>query len=264
MATAIALPSPGLKPIDLLANSREHGKLTSTKQTKARAAAQDFEAVFLNSMFQHMFTGIQRGRSLRRQRCRRRLALDAHRRIRKIVRKIGRNRHRGSGLSDADCKTRGKFMTAPGTGQTLNAAEAEQAVVSLEKIMDQLEQTVTEETARVRAGRLRDAMNLDGAKIECARLYALESERVKAAKDTIAKVAPALLDRLRQRHNIFQSLMRTNLTVLATAHAVSEGIIRGVSGELARKQAPSTYGATGRAQAPSTKVSPPLAISRSL
>ena len=58
MATAIALPSPGLKPIDLLTNSREHGKLTSTKQTKARAAARDFEAVFLNSMFQHMFTGI--------------------------------------------------------------------------------------------------------------------------------------------------------------------------------------------------------------
>jgi len=58
MATAIALPSPGLKPIDLLTNSREHGKLTSTKQTKARAAAQDFEAVFLNSIFQHMFTGI--------------------------------------------------------------------------------------------------------------------------------------------------------------------------------------------------------------
>jgi len=137
-------------------------------------------------------------------------------------------------------------MTAPGTGQTLNAADAERAVASLEKIMDQLEQTVTEETARVRAGRLRDAMNLDSAKIECARLYALESERVKSAKDTIAKVAPALLDRLRQRHNVFQSLMRTNLTVLATAHAVSEGIIRGVSGELARKQAPSTYGATRR------------------
>jgi peptidoglycan hydrolase FlgJ len=58
MTTAIALPSPGLKPIDLLTNSRENGKLTPTKQTKARAAAQDFEAVFLNSMFQHMFTGI--------------------------------------------------------------------------------------------------------------------------------------------------------------------------------------------------------------
>jgi Rod binding domain-containing protein len=58
MATAIALSGPGPKPIDLLANNREHGKLMSTKQTKARSAAQDFEAVFLNSMFQHMFTGI--------------------------------------------------------------------------------------------------------------------------------------------------------------------------------------------------------------
>ena len=28
------------------------------KEAKARAAAQDFEAVFLNSMFQQMFTGI--------------------------------------------------------------------------------------------------------------------------------------------------------------------------------------------------------------
>ena len=46
MATAIALPSPGLKPIDLLTNSREHGKLASTKQTKARTAAQDFEAFY--------------------------------------------------------------------------------------------------------------------------------------------------------------------------------------------------------------------------
>ena len=143
-------------------------------------------------------------------------------------------------------------------------AEAERAIARLEEIMDQLEQTLTEETARVRAGQLRDAMILDTAKIEGARLYVLESERVKAAKDVIARSAPGLLERLRKRHHSFQSLMRTNLTVLATAHAVSEGIIRGVSGELARKQAPSTYGASGRAQAPSSKVSPPMAISRSL
>jgi peptidoglycan hydrolase FlgJ len=58
MTTAIALPSPGQKPLDLLINGRDPGKLNSTTQTKARAAAQDFEAVFLNSMFQHMFTGI--------------------------------------------------------------------------------------------------------------------------------------------------------------------------------------------------------------
>ena len=144
------------------------------------------------------------------------------------------------------------------------AKDAETAITNLETIMDQLEQALAEETSRVRAGRLRDAFSLEQAKIEFARLYAAESNRVKVAKVTIERLAPNALDRLRQRHDKFERLLRTNLTVLATAHAVSEGIIRGVSGELARKQAPSTYGASGRAQAPSTKASPPLAISRTL
>ena len=155
-------------------------------------------------------------------------------------------------------------MTMLASGSITSANEAEAAIVDLEKIMEQLEQTVSEETSRVRAGKLRDAVILEQAKSEFARLYAVESGRVKAAKDAIARLAPKALDRLRRRHDTLQGLLQTNLTVLATAHAVSEGIIRGVSGELARKQAPSTYGASGRAQAPTTKASPPLAISRVL
>ncbi len=143
-----------------------------------------------------------------------------------------------------------------------NANEAEKVIANLEGIMDGLERAVSEETKCVRAGRLREAATLDEAKASFARLYVVESDRVKAVKDTIAQLVPEALHRLRQRHDSFHGLLRTNLTVLATAHAVSEGIIRGVSGELARKQAPSTYGASGRAQAPSTKASPPLAISR--
>jgi hypothetical protein len=156
-------------------------------------------------------------------------------------------------------------MTSPDARPaSTDPTQVARTIANLEKIMDQLEQTVTEETARVRAGRLSEALKLDSAKIEGVRLYAVESEGVKAAKDVIAQLMPDALDRLRRRHDAFHSLLRTNLTVLATAHAVSEGIIRGVSGELARKQAPTTYGASGRAQAPSTKASPPLAISRSL
>jgi hypothetical protein len=116
----------------------------------------------------------------------------------------------------------------------------------------------------VRAGRLRDAVALDEAKVELARAYAAESERVKAAQDIIAPALPEALERLRQRHDTFRQLLQKNLTVLATAHAVSEGIIRGVSGELARKQAPSTYGASGRANPPGSKTSQPLAVSRTL
>ena len=145
-----------------------------------------------------------------------------------------------------------------------SVSEAEHAIANLNKIMDHLVDTVEEETARVRAGRLRDAVELDEAKVELARAYAAETKRVKSAKDIIAKSLPDALDRLRKRHDAFQAMLQTNLTVLATAHAVSEGIIRGVSGELARKQAPSTYGASGRANAPSSKASQPLAFSRKL
>ena len=145
-----------------------------------------------------------------------------------------------------------------------SAGEAERAIANLNKIMDRLIDTVEEETALLRAGRLRDAVELDEAKVELARAYAAESERVKSAKDIIAQSLPDALDALRKRHDAFQALLQKNLTVLATAHAVSEGIIRGVSGELARKQAPSTYGASGRANTPSSKTSQPLAVSRTL
>ena len=156
-------------------------------------------------------------------------------------------------------------MSAPEQQNAIaNASAAEKAIANLENIMDRLEQALTEETARVRAGKLRDAGTLSETKIEFARLYAVESTRIRAAKETIERWVPGAFERLRTRHNTFQDLLQTNLTVLATAHAVSEGIIRGVSGELARKQAPSTYGANGRAQAPSTKATQPLALSRSL
>lgn len=146
----------------------------------------------------------------------------------------------------------------------VSIGEAERTIANLNKIMDRLVETVEEETARVRAGRLRDAVELEPAKAELARAYAAETERIRSAKDVIARSLPEALDHLRQRHDAFQTLLQKNLTVLATAHAVSEGIIRGVSGELARKAAPSTYGASGRANVPSSKASQPMAISRSL
>lgn len=145
-----------------------------------------------------------------------------------------------------------------------SVGEAVAAIANLHKIMDRLVETVAEETARVRAGHLREAVELDDAKVELAYLYYAETERVKSAKKIMAQSLPDELDRLRQRHDAFQMLLQINLTVLATAHAVSEGIIRGVSGELNRKQTPSTYGATGRANTPAAKASQPLALSRKL
>lgn len=156
-------------------------------------------------------------------------------------------------------------MSAPHNKSPIaTAGEAERAIANLNTIMDSLEATVAEETARVRAGKLRDAVELEASKTELSRSYTVESERLRAASALVARSLPDALAALRTRHDEFQKLLRTNLTVLATAHAVSEGIIRGVSGELARKQAPSTYGASGRANAPGPKASQPLALSRTL
>ncbi|MFN3658939.1 MAG: hypothetical protein ACK4UO_16950 [Pseudolabrys sp.] len=149
-------------------------------------------------------------------------------------------------------------MSAPGR------AEAEAIIGNLDTIMDRLLEIVEEETARVRAGKLGHAVELEATKAELARSYAAESERLRAAKDLVARTLPEKLAALRERHDAFQARLKINLTVLATAHAVSEGIIRGVSGELARKRAPSTYGASGRANSPGPRSSQPLAVSRSL
>lgn len=55
--TALPASAPGLNALDLL-NMTPAGKPSAAGKDKAHAAAKDFEAVFLNSMFQHMFTGI--------------------------------------------------------------------------------------------------------------------------------------------------------------------------------------------------------------
>jgi Rod binding domain-containing protein len=56
---ALALPAPGLSPLDIAtANALKAGKLNAASKASAKATSENFEAVFLNSMFQQMFTGI--------------------------------------------------------------------------------------------------------------------------------------------------------------------------------------------------------------
>ena len=59
MASALPVAASGLSALDLVnLKPAATGKLNATGQAKAHAAARDFEALFLNSMFQHMFTSI--------------------------------------------------------------------------------------------------------------------------------------------------------------------------------------------------------------
>lgn len=144
------------------------------------------------------------------------------------------------------------------------ASAGQDLVANLIAVMDALETTVTQETQLVRAGRLREAAPFERTKAELAQRYAGLTGLLQANGKSVAAAAPDRIDALREKHGRIQSLLQANMTVLATAHAVSEGIMRGVAGELARKAAPSTYGATGRTNAPGASAMQPLAVSRIL
>jgi peptidoglycan hydrolase FlgJ len=62
MASSIAMATPGISALDALDAARAKApKLGGAGAEKAKALAQDFEAVFLNSMFQQMFNSIGKG-----------------------------------------------------------------------------------------------------------------------------------------------------------------------------------------------------------
>lgn len=131
-------------------------------------------------------------------------------------------------------------------------------------VMDSLVKIIEDETALVRAGRLGEAAKLEAVKTDLARQYVRDAGWLKANREVLAEAIPDEMKVLREKHDLFRALLQINLTVLATAHAVSEGIMRGVSDELNRKAQPATYGASGRATAPRPGSSQPLTVSRVL
>jgi hypothetical protein len=144
------------------------------------------------------------------------------------------------------------------------AADAQTAIVRLTEVMDGLETVVAQETELVRAGLLRKATDLGPTKTELSSHYFKGVERLKANSKFLSGLVPQEVGALARRHELLQAALKTNLVVLATAHAVSEGIVRRLSGDLARMACPQVYGASGRTTAPDPKRGQPLAFSRVL
>lgn len=143
-------------------------------------------------------------------------------------------------------------------------AEIVGLIAHLSGVMDELLAVIEKETALVRAGKLSEAAQLSQLKNDLALVYMNDAGRLKADPGMTAHLGSGEIDQLRQRHDLFHALLQINLTVLATAHAVSEGIMRGVHEEVTRKAAPQVYGASGRTAPPPRSASQPLAVSRVL
>jgi hypothetical protein len=144
------------------------------------------------------------------------------------------------------------------------AAEAEQAIDDFTALIGRLSGLIEQETMLVHGGHIRRAAALEPAKAELAGELFASNERVKASAKLLRQSAPARCTALARVQDTFRTVLQKNMVVLATAHAVSEGIMRRLSGDLVRKASPQVYGASGRTAAPNPKHGRPLAVSRTL
>ena len=143
-------------------------------------------------------------------------------------------------------------------------AEARKLAENLMEVMSGLLGIIERETELVRAGDVREALRLEDQKGELSRRYIVAVENMKSSQKYLAQVSPELLTTLRRHHDTFRAMLQINLTVLATAHAVSEGIVRGVSTEMQRRSMPNSYTASGQRTSPGPRNHTPLSVSRSL
>lgn len=143
-------------------------------------------------------------------------------------------------------------------------AEARKLAEGLMQVMSTLLGIVERETELVRDGNVREAMALEAQKSEMSRQYVDAIALLTRSRDYLKRSTPELLTALQRHHDTFRAMLQVNLTVLATAHAVSEGIIRGVNSEMQRKSLPNGYTAAGQRAMPGPRHTTPLSVSRSL
>ena len=144
------------------------------------------------------------------------------------------------------------------------SAEARKLAEDLMDAMNALLALIERETEFLRAGKVREAMTLESKKQELSRNYVGAVSQLKANQPQLAKSAPELLSTLHRHHDAFRAMLQVNLTVLATAHAVSESVVRGVNAEIQKRNVPNTYTAAGRRATPGPRHITPLTVSRSL
>lgn len=141
-------------------------------------------------------------------------------------------------------------------------AEARAFLAEFETAMASLMETIEEETALVRAGKLFAATDVIARKTTRLGHYLQIRTRLKNEFQTISRLIPDTLARMRDDHVVAIEKIRANLGVLAIAREVSEGIVRNVSATVGRQAAPRTYGRNAATQTPQRFAARGIALDR--
>ena len=123
---------------------------------------------------------------------------------------------------------------------------------------------IRQESTVVRSGRINEAMQLEKQKTTLSQRYLQLLEMLKTNSASSQELTPQTRANLRQQHQHLEAELRLNLTVLATAQAVSEGILRGVNEQMRQRQTPQCYTGSGAHAAVPARNAAPLSLSRQL
>ncbi|GJD50372.1 hypothetical protein OPKNFCMD_3111 [Methylobacterium crusticola] len=144
-------------------------------------------------------------------------------------------------------------------------AGAERLVAETLAVMQELGGLLARESAHIRSGRLREGLAEDARKTALSASYLQGLQVVKGNAVALARFAPDRVAALREAHAAFAAAVALNQTVLATARAISEGLLKTLSAELGRAARPQGYGSQRPAASPyGAARSGPLVLSRSL
>jgi len=130
-------------------------------------------------------------------------------------------------------------------------SEAENFCAALSGSMEALLSVIEMETDLVRAGKLREAGELQADKARLIHEYTRGMLTAKEHAVALGNLAPAATQNLRRQHGEFQPVLRINLAVLSTARDVANSIVSTVAKVAGAKNAsaPTTYGSNGSAPA---------------
>jgi hypothetical protein len=156
-------------------------------------------------------------------------------------------------------------MTIPAAASPAPTLDEDAAAVisRLIEAIVRIEGLLQEETALVRAARLREAATVAAHKAAAASLYERELVALRAVAGVILRTMPERAQELRARLAALGETLAVNLAVVGTAKAVAEDMMRSVADEVGRRNQPHGYGSHGRAVARAGTPAP-VSISRNL
>lgn len=143
-------------------------------------------------------------------------------------------------------------------------AEVAGFLAELRAAVADLRGALLEESALVEAMDLRALPEAQARKAEAANRYRVGMETIGANAAIVKAHGGPALAALKTEQAALAPIMERNLAVLATSHAVAEGLIRGAVEMAAAKRAPQGYGAAGQALRQPIRAAGPVVISRSL